>query len=79
MRGGDVDLDVEGTIDLATPIERTTLNVNVSFRPTPEYLEENGLIKALLNNINRAKGSDGFYTYAITGSVKHPRPFPRRR
>ena len=79
MRGGDVDLDVEGTIDLATPIERTTLNLNVSFRPTPEYLEENGLIKALLNNINRAKGSDGFYTYAITGSVKHPRPFPRRR
>jgi len=79
LRGGDVDVDLEGTVDLATPVERTTMNLNVSFRPTPEYLQENGLIEALLNNINRAKGSDGFYTYAITGSVKHPRPFPRRR
>lgn len=79
VRGGDVDLDLEGTVDLASPIERTTLNLTVSFRPSPEFMAENPILEALLKNIERAKGSDGFYTYAISGSVKHPRPFPRRR
>ncbi len=79
MRGGDFDVDVEGTIDLASPIERSKLDVAVSFKPSPEFLKANGLIEALLNNIRRARGNDGFYTYAITGSMKHPRAFPRKR
>lgn len=79
IRGGDVDLDVEGTVDLAAPFERTTLNLTVAFRPTPEFLGENPLIEALLKNIERAKSPDGFYSYAVSGSVKHPRTFPRRR
>jgi len=79
VRGGDVELDVEGTINLASPVERTTVNITASFRPTPEFLAEEPFIKALLNNIERAKGDDGFYSYAVSGSVKHPRMFPRRR
>jgi len=79
LRGGDVDLDLEGSIDLATPIERTTLDLLVAFRPTPEFLGENPILKALLKNISRARGNDGFYSYAVSGSVKHPRTFPKRR
>jgi len=78
IRGGDVEVNLDGTMNLAAQLERSTVNMTLAFRPTDALLEREPLIGALLNNIQRAKGADGFYTYAMTGSVKHPRLFPKR-
>ena len=53
--------------------------MSISFKPTAAFLKKEPILNALLNNIKRAKGSDGFYTYAISGSLKHPRFSQRRR
>ncbi|MEM1026075.1 MAG: type II secretion system protein GspN [Myxococcota bacterium] len=78
IRGGDVEVNLDGTLNLAAQLERSTTNMTLAFRPTEALLEREPLIGALLNNIASAKGRDGFYTYAMTGSVKHPRLFPKR-
>ncbi len=51
----------------------------LSFKPTDAFLKKEPILNALLANIQSAKGSDGFYTYAMVGSLKHPRFSPRRK
>lgn len=79
IKGENVELKIDGEVALLSPIERSQLKLNLSFKPTAAFLKKEPILGALLNNIRRAKGSDGFYTYAINGSVKHPRFVPRRR
>ncbi len=78
IRGGDVEVNLDGTLNLAAQLERSTVDMTLSFRPTDGLLQREPLIGALLNNIQSAKGRDGFYSFAMTGSVKHPRLFPKR-
>lgn len=79
VKGENVELKIDGEIALLSPIARSNLKLNLSFKPTPAFLKKEPILNALLNNIRRSKGSDGFYTYAINGSMKHPRFVPRRR
>jgi type II secretion system protein N len=79
IRGGDVDLDVDGSVSFTLPVERSTMDLSVSFEPSPEFLQKEPLLKALLNNIRRARGPDGFYTYGVVGSFRNAKTFPRPR
>ncbi len=79
IRGENVEVMVDGEIVVLNPPSRSNLNLNVSFRPTEAFLKKEPLLGALLNNINQAKGADGFYTYAVSGALTQPRLFPRRK
>lgn len=79
LRGEHAEVDLAGDIQLRDPLIRSILNLSVSFKPTTALIKKEPILNALLSNLRSAKGSDGFYTYAITGSIKHPRAFKRRR
>lgn len=78
IEGGDVLVELDGTITMAKDPMRSVLNLTVKFKPADAFLKKEPLLGALLNNIRRAKGKDGFYGYAATGTLKHPRFFPKR-
>lgn len=79
IRGGDVELDLDGVVNLAMPLPRSTVDLTISFRPTPAFLADQPLLRSLLNNIRQAKGSDGFYSYRVIGSLGSPRAVAQRR
>lgn len=78
ITGENIEVVVDGEVTLNSPLSRSGLNLHVKFKPTPAFLKKEPLLGALLNNLRRAKGADGFYGYALAGSVKHPRFFPKR-
>lgn len=78
VKGENVELILDGQITLNKVFSRSVLNLIVSFKPTEAFLKKEPLLNALLQNIRSAKGSDGFYSYAMTGSIKHPRFFAKR-
>lgn len=79
VSGENLELVVDGEINLLSPFARSTANLTLSFKPTDAFLKKEPILNALLANIQSAKGADGFYTYAMVGSLKHPRFSPRRR
>ena len=79
VSGESVDLVFDGTLQVVMPISRTTANLTLSFKPTDKLLQAEPLLGALLMNIQQAKGSDGFYTYAMIGNIKTPRFTPRKK
>jgi type II secretion system protein N len=79
VNGDSIELIIDGTINVLQPISRSTANLTVSFKPTDKLLQSEPLLGALLNNLQRAKGSDGFYTYAMAGALKSPRFTPRKK
>lgn len=79
VEGSDVEVDIDGDITLSQQLDRSRLNLIVKFRPTSALLQREKTLSLLLNNIQRYKGRDGFYTYRISGTIKHPRSFPERR
>lgn len=78
VRGPDVEADIDGEIILSNPLPRSQLSLIVKFKPTPALLQREKLLGALLGNIQRYKGPDGFYKYRITGTIKRPRMSPSR-
>lgn len=79
VSGENLELIVDGELNLLSPFARSTANLNISFKPTDAFLKKEPILNALLANIQSAKGSDGFYTYAMLGSLKHPRFSPRKK
>jgi type II secretion system protein N len=78
VKGENLELLLDGEITLNKAFSRSVLNLVVSFKPTDAFLKKEPLLGALLQNIRSAKGTDGFYSYAMTGSIKHPRFFAKR-
>jgi type II secretion system protein N len=79
VTGDSVEMVIDGTIGLLNPLSRSNANLTVSFKPTDKLLKSEPLLGALLNNIANAKGSDGFYTYSMTGTFKAPHFVAKRR
>lgn len=73
LKGENVELSLDGTIALTKRPELSILNLTVKFKPTQAFLTKEPLLKALLQNIKRAQGGDGFYAYRITGPLSRPR------
>ncbi len=79
IKSDDIEVELDGEILLLKDVARSSLKLTASFKPSPDFLKKEPLLGMLLNNLKRAKGSDGFYTYALSGSLKYPRPVPKRR
>lgn len=78
LEGPDLSLTLDGEIVLAKPPNRSLVNLTAKFKPTPAFLKREPLMASLLKNIDRYKGSDGYYGYQISGTVKRPRVTPKR-
>ncbi len=78
VKGENVELRVDGELALVSPLERSTLNLVVAFKPSESFLKKEPILNALLANIASAKGGDGFYSYGLTGTVKNYRFAPKR-
>lgn len=79
LDGPSVLLNLNGEIVLAKPMFRSLVNVELKFKPTPAFLQKEPMMGSLLRNIDRYKGSDGYYTYQISGTLKRPRMTGKRR
>lgn len=79
IAGADVEITADGSITLMRPFDRSTLEMSAGLKPTPALLNSDPLIKSLLKNVERYKGSDGFYGYHVSGTVKRPRFKPTKR
>lgn len=73
VRGENIELMLDGQIILDQVPKRSRLNLTVRFKPTSAFLKREPVLGALLNNIRRAKGPDGFYGYRLTGTFMRPR------
>jgi type II secretion system protein N len=73
---GDFETVLDGTVELRNPLPRSRLNLRVKFRPDPEFLKREPLLGTLLQNLNRAKGTDGFYSYLVRGTFNLPQATP---
>lgn len=79
LEGENVEVVIDGHLELNKDFSRSVLGLVVSFKPTDAFLQKEPLLGALLQNIRTAKGADGFYSYSVSGSVKYPRFAPKRR
>jgi type II secretion system protein N len=77
IKGKDVELNASGDATLFKPLSRSQLNLSVGFKPTPALLSSEPLIGALLRNVQRARGTDGFYRYLVSGTASRPRFRPK--
>ena len=78
LTGPNVELGLNGEVVLAKPLNRSLVNLAVRFKPTPAFLKAEPMLGALLRNIDRYKGPDGFYGYQVSGTLKRPRLTPQR-
>lgn len=78
--GGDFRAKLSGEVALRNPLSRSVLNLTAGFSPSDAFTKREPMLAAMLVNLQRAKGKDGFYSYAITGPIGRPhRPRPRPR
>lgn len=75
IQGTDVDVTVDGDIDLMNPMSRSKLNLSVAAKPKAALLD---FIGPLLNMYKRYQSKDGFYNFVVSGSVDNPRAMPKR-
>jgi type II secretion system protein N len=79
--GPDLEFNAEGTIRLRDQPENSTLSLTVKFKFTDRYSNKNDLTKSLLGpsglfdldpKNKRAKRSDGFYGWRVSGTMGKP-------
>ena len=81
VRGPDLELESEGTIRLRDPFGTSRSDLTLRFKFTDQYKTKNDMTKGLFGEpgskvpglfdldpkIKRAKGSDGFYSWRMSG------------
>jgi type II secretion system protein N len=80
-RGPDLELSADGGIRLRDQADQSYLNLTTEFKFTDRYTNKDDLTRALFGKSGafdldpknrRAKRSDGFYSWRITGSLSKP-------
>jgi len=77
-RGGDLDADVDGTINLRPLLSLSQADLHVRFRPSDRWLNENAMIKGAMGLIQNARQGDGSYVFTFTGPLARMTPRPGR-
>lgn len=82
--GPDLEFTADGTVRLRDQLEHSTLSLSVKFKFTDRYVNKNDLTKSLFGSggtpglfdldpkNKRAKRSDGFYGWRVSGSIGKP-------
>jgi len=77
-RGGDLEIDVDGNINLRPLLSLSQADLHVRFRPSDRWLNENATLKGMLGLIQNARQGDGSYLYTFTGPLSRMTPRPGR-
>jgi type II secretion system protein N len=75
-KGGDVELEVDGTIRLRPLLSLSIAELHVKVRPQERWLEANPLVKGAMGFLG-PKGPDG-YVATLTGPLSRLQPRPGR-
>ena len=79
IKSSELHLTADGSITLAKPLNVSKLNLKVRFKLSEEVLKKDPILKALLSNLKKAKGSDGYYTFKIDGPMRKPKAKPQKQ
>jgi type II secretion system protein N len=77
-RGGDVEADVDGTINLRPLLSLSQADLHVRFRPADAWLNENAMIKGMIGLIQNARQGDGSYVFTLNGPLSRMQSRPGR-
>lgn len=68
----DVELQVEGEVQLRDPVSASQLRLYVLFRPSQALLDRDAALKFATSSMTQAKRDDGFYGIQINGTLAFP-------
>jgi len=77
-RGGDVEADLDGSINLRPLLSLSQADLHVRLRPGDRWLNENAVIKGMIGLIQNARQGDGSYVFTLTGPLSRLQPQPGR-
>ena len=77
-RGGDVDADVDGNVNLRPLLSLSQADLHVRFRPAERWLNDNAAVKGMLGLVQNARQPDGSYLFTFTGPLSRMQPRPGR-
>ena len=68
-RGGDVDADLDGSVNLRPLLSLSQADLHVRFRPSDRWLEQNPTVKSMMGLIQNARQGDGSYAFTLSGPL----------
>jgi type II secretion system protein N len=77
-RGGDIDADVDGNINLRPLLSLSQADLHVRFHPSDRWLNENPAIRGMMGFMQNARQGDGSYLFTFTGPLSRMQPRPGR-
>jgi type II secretion system protein N len=77
-RGGDIEADVDGTVNLRPLLSLSQADLHLRFRPSDRWLDANAPIKGMMGLIQNARQADGSYLFTFTGPLSRMQPRPGR-
>ena len=77
-RGGDVEADVDGNVNLRPLLSLSQADLHLRFRPTDRWLNENTAIKGMIGLVQNARQPDGSYVFTFSGPLSRLQPRPGR-
>ena len=77
-RGGDVEADVDGNVNLRPLLSLSQADLHLRFRPGDRWLNENAAIKGMMGLIQNAREGDGSYSFTFTGPLSRLQARPGR-
>jgi type II secretion system protein N len=77
-RGGDVEGDVDGNVNLRPLLALSQADLHVHFRFSDRWLNENAMIKGAIGLIQNARQADGSYIFTFSGPLARMTPRPGR-
>jgi type II secretion system protein N len=72
----DVEIDITGTVELATRFDSSQLKLCIRYRGTPGLEKRDPKLASLLMITGATRGDDGFYQLGIRGTVDRMRMLP---
>jgi type II secretion system protein N len=77
-RGGDVEADVDGNVNLRPLLSLSQADLHLRFRPGDRWLNDNAAIKGMMGLIQNARQGDGSYVFTFTGPLSRLQARPGR-
>ena len=68
-RGGDVEADLDGSVNLRPLLSLSQADLHLRFRPADRWLNENAVIKGMIGLIQNARQGDGSYVFTLSGPL----------
>jgi type II secretion system protein N len=77
-RGGDIEADLDGNVNLRPLLSLSQADLHLRFRPGDRWLNENAVIKGMIGLAQNARQPDGSYVFTFSGPLSRLQPRPGR-